>query len=130
MIGHKLAIEQPHPGVPHHRNQPSQRDFGCVIRPTEHAFAAKHLIETDAIESADQLAVLPAFDRMGVAYTMQRGVAVGDPVADPAAAIFACAIISWSGAFFHHIAECCVTRHSEVVPPEGLDQRAGTTKPV
>ena len=49
------------------RDQPGERHLRGVARRREHRFAEEGGAELDAVKAADQRAVLPAFDRMGVA---------------------------------------------------------------
>ena len=126
MIGHELAVEQGETCLTHRRDKPCQRDFAGIGGAAEHAFAAKYPLETDAVEPADQLAVLPAFDGMGVSGCMQCAVARFDPVADPAFGMF----LAWGGAFANHIGETGVASDVKAILPQHFLQAFRKTKPV
>lgn len=83
MLGHELAVEQAEAPDPKTRHQPGEGDLGGVRADREHALAEKGAGEAHAIEPADQLVVLPAFDRMGVAGLVQPVVAQLDLGVDP-----------------------------------------------
>ena len=83
MPGDELAIEQHRAGAAQGRHQPGQRHLRCIARPAEHRFAAKHPVESDAVEPAQQRAVPPALDRMRIAQLVQGNVAARNPAADP-----------------------------------------------
>ena len=120
MAGDELAIEQFDPGVAQGGHQPCQCDFRRVGGAAEHALSAEHPVEAHAIEAADQLAVLPAFDRMGMARGMQGAITGGDPFADPA--------IRMAGpggrAGGDHIVERGIAGDGEPPAPERFCQRA------
>ena len=78
MLGHELAVEQPVAADPEPRDQPGERDLGGVAAGREHALAEEGGAEVDAVEAADQLVPLPAFDRMGVAARVEQAVALLD----------------------------------------------------
>jgi hypothetical protein len=61
VCGDELAVEQLRARTAQRGHQPCERNLGCIGYTAEHRFAAKHAIEADAIEAADQLAVVPAF---------------------------------------------------------------------
>ena len=48
------------------RDEPGERNLRRVGHPAEHRFAEKGTAQLHAIESANQFAVMPAFDRMGM----------------------------------------------------------------
>jgi hypothetical protein len=78
MLGHELAVEQPVAADLQPRDQPGERDLRGVAAAREHAFAEEGAAERDAVEAAGELAVLPAFDRMGVAEPVKLGEALLD----------------------------------------------------
>ena len=83
MAGDELAIKQLAAPPAQRRNQPGQRHFRRIVGPAEHRFAAEHPVKPDAVKPADQCAIPPAFDRMGMAELVQQAVGRLDPVADP-----------------------------------------------
>src|SRR5699024_2533642 len=66
MAGTDLAIEQGKTPGCELTGQPDQRNFTRVGFVAEHGFPEKHASEGDTIQTADQAAVVPDFDRMGV----------------------------------------------------------------
>src|SRR3546814_6068165 len=56
---------------PHQRDQPCERDLAGVAPAGEHAFAAEHPVETDAVKPARQPVVVPAFDRRSEEHTSE-----------------------------------------------------------
>ncbi len=116
----ELAIEQGHAAAPQCRDQPCQRDLGSVRLTAEHAFAAEHPVKPHAIESADQLAVTPALNRVRLPQPVQRHIARFDAVADPA---LAAAVFSRGRAGLHHLAEGGVASHRKRAAPQRSGQR-------
>src|SRR4029078_6202086 len=72
VLGHELAIEKREIADLQARNEPRQRNLRGVRLPAEHALAEEGAAELHSIEPADQLAVLPDFDRMGMTGAMER----------------------------------------------------------
>jgi hypothetical protein len=83
MVGHELAVEQPIASDPEARDQPGQSDLRGVLANREHALAEEGRAEIDPVKAADQLAFLPAFDRMGVASLVELIVGHFDLGIDP-----------------------------------------------
>jgi hypothetical protein len=79
VIGHELAVEQFAARPPQGRNQPGQRHFRGIGTAAEHRFAAEHPVKPHAVEPANQLALLPALDRMGDPAPVQFDIAGFDP---------------------------------------------------
>jgi hypothetical protein len=67
MLGHELAVEQLEPADDQPGDQPGERHLGRVAPGREHALAEEGGAEPHAVQAADQLAILPCLDRMGVA---------------------------------------------------------------
>jgi hypothetical protein len=126
VLGHELAVEQFRAAAPQRRHQPGQRNLRSVGDPAEHRFAAEHPVETHAVKSANQLAVLPALDRMGQAKQVEDPVARLDPVADPGFLRFA----ARRGAGLHHPVEAGVAGHGKASAPQGAGQRARTAEAI
>nr|WP_040717297.1 hypothetical protein [Caenibius tardaugens] len=126
MIRHELAVEQGHTGLAQRDNQPCQRDLRGIRRAAEHAFAAEHPIETDAVKAADKHAILPAFDCMRMSGAMERMIAVRDALADPAVGMFG----PGCGAGFKDRIEGRVAGYGEAPAFQNLSQRVRTVEPV
>ena len=60
-----------------------ERDFGCIALDMEHAFAEESGAERNAVESANQPSVAPAFDAMREAELEQVGIETPDARVDP-----------------------------------------------
>ena len=83
MVGHELAVEKLEAADAQPRHQPGQRHLGGIGPQREHALAEEGAAERDAVKAADQLLVLPAFDRVGVAEPVEQIVALLDLAVDP-----------------------------------------------
>ena len=126
MFGHELTVEQRGTGPAQRRHQPGERNLRCVGHPAEHRFAAEHPVEPDAIESADQRTIAPAFNRMSRAYFVQCKVAAFDSVTDPRAA----AIAPGTGAGADHFGKGGVAGHRKCAFAQNLGQRARAVETV
>ena len=84
MRGEELGVQQREAAALQPLHQMHQRHLAGVALAGEHAFAEKRRAQPHAIKPAHQLAVLPAFDRMGMAAGMQRGIEAQDLAVDPA----------------------------------------------
>jgi hypothetical protein len=125
--GDELAVEQLRASTAQRDHQPGKRDLGCIGYTAEHRFAAEHAIETHAVEAADQLAVVPAFERMRLPHRMQLLVARRDAVADPA---FTAAVAARGGTGIHDIGESCIAGEREALAPQRAGKRARQVEPV
>ncbi len=136
MFGDELAVEQLRAAALQRRDQPAQRHLRGIGRPAEHALAAEHPVEANAVKPARQHLAsvrpgLPAFDRMGMAQLVQADVARLDPVADPALAAAAVMLVpARPGAGLHCFGEGGVAGDAEPAPPQCPGQRARTVKTV
>ena len=83
MLGHELGVEQREAAALQPRHQMHQRDLAGVGLAAEHALAEERAAERDAVEAADQLAIQPGLDRVGVAHDVQLAAQVEDGVVDP-----------------------------------------------
>jgi hypothetical protein len=105
MLSHELAVEEPEPSNLQPRHQPCERYLRGVALGREHAFAEEGGAELYAVEAADELIPVPAFDRVGVAETVQVVEAPLDNAVDPGFFAFRTAA--------EHLREGGVGRHSE-----------------
>ena len=83
MRGDELAVEQLPPARAQARDEVRERNLGRIARPADHRFAEKGAAERDAVEAADQFAILPALDAMRVADLEQPIVTRLDHRIDP-----------------------------------------------
>ena len=83
MIGLELAVEQGEAARLQPRDQPGERHFGGIARARHHRFAEKGAPQRQPIKPADQPALLPAFDRMGMALPVEFQEHLLDRLADP-----------------------------------------------
>jgi len=106
MTGGHLAV--------HAREAPAldlldQRDEGnlrCVRHSTEHRLPEEHPAQAHAVQPADQLAVGPGLDRMGIAHVEEALVCLCHLICDPRSILAA----SRLGAPFHDLHEAAVQR--------------------
>ena len=83
MLGHVLRVEQFEPARDQPRHQMHQRHLGGVAGPMKHALPEERPAQADAIQSADQIVVLPDLDAVCVSEFMQPDVEIADPFVDP-----------------------------------------------
>src|SRR5690606_31253897 len=126
MPGHELAVEQAITGVAQQRDEPGQRDLGGVAGAAEHALTAERAVEPDPVEAADHFPALPAFERMRISGEVQRTVAGGDTIADPAFRMAR----PWRGAGGEHAREIRIAGHPEPVLADRLRERTADLEPV
>ncbi|GGE01277.1 hypothetical protein GCM10011515_21310 [Tsuneonella deserti] len=119
MFGHELTIKQARSSPAEQRHEPGKRHLAGVVSPAEHRFAAEHPAEPYAVEPADELIALPAFDRMSVPFRMQGAITCHYPPADPAFGM----IGPGRGTLRHHLIERLVATHSEAILANRLGQR-------
>ena len=74
MLGDELGVEQREAARPQPRDQIDQGDLAGVAVAREHALAEERGAERDAVEAADQLAVAPALDAVGMAAPVQLDI--------------------------------------------------------
>ena len=122
MIGHELAIEQFEPADAKASDEPRQRDLGRVGAGAEHRFAEKGAAEADAIEAADQFAIVPAFDRMSLAGSVETERGALDIGVDPR--------LGPVGAGADHVGESGVTGNGEGIAADPPGERARTAEAV
>lgn len=83
MRGHELAIEKNEVTGLQAGDEPRQCDLRCVGPAAEHRFTEEGATQADAIDPADQLAIGPAFDRVGVARRVKSERGAFDIGVDP-----------------------------------------------
>src|SRR4051794_22488885 len=101
-----------------------QGHFAGIALPAEHALAEKRGPKLDAIKPADQLALAPAFHRMGVTAGGQRGVEAENFLIDPALL----APRRRRGTALHHLWESLVRGDGEAPGAYGAGQPARHVK--
>lgn len=79
----KLAIQQLPSPHQQPRDQMGQRHFAGIGAAADHRFAEKGAAQRDAIETADQVSILPTFHTMGITHGMKLGIAGVDRWVDP-----------------------------------------------
>jgi len=119
MFGQKLAIQQFEPAGLEARDQMRERDLGGVPCAAEHAFAEEGRAQPHAIEAADELVVLPGFDRMGVTAPVQFGISGFDIGVDPGVG----AARGRLRAMRHDFAERLVDGDGVAIRPDRLGER-------
>jgi hypothetical protein len=107
MIGRHLTVDQHEPRVVQMAYQGGKAEFRSVVGAAEHRFAEKQLAHRQAIQAADQFALIPDLHRMREAATMQFNVGVLHGFGDPGAV----GVIPWRGAGADHGVEVLVEGH-------------------
>src|SRR5271157_2261178 len=79
----ELRVQQAIAAAVQPRHQMDQADFGSVGGAMKHAFAEKGAAHRQPVKTADQLAVAPGLNRMGVAKGQKLAEQVGDASVDP-----------------------------------------------
>src|SRR5579864_7504501 len=79
----ELGVEQAIAAAAQPRDEMGERDLARIANSAEHALAEKGGAERDAVEPADQLVPLPAFDAVRGAALEKSGVEPHDLVVDP-----------------------------------------------
>ena len=80
MLGDELGVEQAEAAQHQAQHEMDQRHLAGVALAAEHALAEEGAAERDAVEPADQLAVAPALDAVGMAAARtarRRGARIG-----------------------------------------------------
>src|SRR3954451_23756280 len=83
MLGYILGIQQFEPACDQPRHQMHQRHLGGVAGSVKHALAEKRTPETDAVEAADEIVVLPDLDAVSVSEFMQSNIEIANAFVDP-----------------------------------------------
>ena len=83
MLGDILGVEQLEAARDQPRHQMHQRHFRGVAGAMEHALAEEGAAEADAIEAADEVAVLPDLDAVAVPELVQPDIEIADALVDP-----------------------------------------------
>lgn len=120
MIGLELAIEQGEAPHLEPRDEPGERHLRRIARPRHHRFAEKGPPQREAIKSAHQLAILPAFDRMGVTLGVEIEEHGFDRLADPGFGAIGLGL----GAEPDQLAEIAIGGHLEAIGGDRLPERA------
>jgi len=81
--GDPLGVEEGKAPLAQMFHQGEQRNLGGVPHMVKHRFAEKGAANRDAVKAARKLALLPGFDGMRVAESMQPTVTLDDLIVDP-----------------------------------------------
>ncbi|KRA80678.1 hypothetical protein ASD76_16175 [Altererythrobacter sp. Root672] len=82
------------------------------------------MVEADSVEAADQAISVPAFDRVRVARDVERAIAGGDALADPALGVS----FARGGTGFDHAFEVVIAGNAEAILPDDFGERPRATK--
>src|SRR5436190_23843964 len=80
-----LAVDERNTQPGQCRDQAGKRHFRRVGFMCEHRFAEEYAVESDAIESPYQLAVVPCLDRMSETRIVEFGIRIDDRGRNPCA---------------------------------------------
>jgi len=83
VVGDELHVQQRESGVAKPRHQVRQGNLGGVPGAREHALAEKGTAQSNAVQPANQLTVLPGFDAVRVSHCEQFNDGVFDCRIDP-----------------------------------------------
>src|SRR5262249_57405235 len=83
LLGNVLRVEQSEAAGDQPRHKMHERHLRGVANAVEHALSEEGASEAHAVESADQITVLPDFDAVSVAERMQSAIEVADALVDP-----------------------------------------------
>ena len=83
MFGLELAVQEHIAADDQPGDEVRQRHLAGVPGGREHALAEESTAETDTVETADQNAVLAAFDTVGEASIMELAIKVANRIVDP-----------------------------------------------
>jgi hypothetical protein len=122
MLRHELTIEQSEIADLQARDQPCKRNLRSVTSAAEHALAKEGAAELDAIEAANELAIAPYLDRMGMTRLMKRKHCAFELGVDP------CLVAV--GASRDHCLEIAVVSDVEPARTERAPERARKMKAV
>jgi len=122
----ELRVEQAVAAAPQPRNELDERDLARIAHSAEHALAEKGGAQRDAIQPADQLALVPAFDAMRGATLEERGIEPHDLVVDPGPG----AGFARFGAAAYDRREGGVDAHRKSAPTQHALQAARHVKPL
>src|SRR5229473_2757526 len=100
--------------------------FARIGDPAEHALAEKRGAELDAVKSARENAIGPAFDAMGRAATEERGVEADDLFVDPGLRPLGRRLCAAA----HDRLECAVAGDDEGAAANGPAQPARDVEPL
>ena len=93
-------------------DQPGQGDLGRIGHSTEHRFAEESPAELHAIKPPNQLSLVPAFDRVGMAHGMKAKRRPLDHLIDPSL------IAVRAGE--EYLMKCLIPGHGEATGPDPL----------
>jgi len=123
MLGHELGVKKLKPSQLEPRHQMDEGNLAGISREGEHALAKKGRAEGDAIETADQLAVLPTFDTMGEAALKELAIEGFDWAIDPSVLPIRTVGIG-HGALTHDSIEGCIDADLEGLSSYGPRETA------
>ena len=83
MAGVNLAVDQPIAPLQQFTHREGKSRLRGIACPVKHGFAKKHPTETQAIQSSNQVAFLPCFERMGQTQLVQLTVSPLDLRGNP-----------------------------------------------
>ena len=120
VLGVHLAVDQREVAVAQALDQGDEGGLGGIVAAAEHRLAEEQPAQRQAVESADQLAVLPGLHRMGDAAAVQFEVGLLHRRGDPGAV----GVAARGGAGADHRGEVLVEGDREVAAAQGLAQAA------
>src|SRR5262245_23098702 len=83
MLGDELRVQESVVPLAESGDQVHESHLAGIGRGREHAFAEEGAAEADPVETADQLAVEPGLDAMGMAHAEELAAEIEDRLVDP-----------------------------------------------
>ena len=124
--GQHLDVEQGEPLVAQVFQQVEQRDLRRVAGAVEHRFAGEESADSDAVDAAGELVLLPALEAVGMALLVEARVGVEEFRADPGRPPTA----RRGRAAFHHLSEGLVAGDLELPLTNHAREAAGEVKTI
>src|SRR6185369_741553 len=116
MLGDELGVEQAVIALAQPRDQMHQGDLAGIGRGREHALAEEGAAQRNAVEPADQLAVVPGLDAVDMAHAEELAAEIEDGLVDPGPPPAG----RWCCASLDHLFEAGVAGDREWAVADGL----------
>ena len=119
-----LDVEEQKIPAPEVFDQVVKSDFRGIVGTVEHGFASEKAANRDAINAADELVILPAFDAMGVALRVELRISFKELACDPRRAPSG----AGSGAAFHNFVKSAINCNLEGASADDFGKAVGDVK--
>lgn len=106
--------------------QSDQRHFARVIDLCEHRLGKERPAHRDAIQSSNEMTIVPCLDRVGIAEIVESCVSVQHLSRDPGASLRI--LRTWSCTLFHDLSKASIERNGEHIRAEASFKTARHVK--